>query len=218
MRRISGSRAIQYDGHVHACIYRSLKIFAEPRGTAFAVGIVPIQPQCGWEIYKETLHARVVTTSNQFPSDLEINWPYCSSTMATLTESFTKVRNPVGKIRAPFTNQPVKATSSQASAYHIEERQTVKTPVPFNSPLSVVVHLVNWTCWTLYFILRLRGIYGSSNYCSWAIYLCEVAFMVQDLQTAFDLSLSLFGPRKVFEHTQYILTGSQAPRVDILVT
>jgi hypothetical protein len=42
--------------------------------------------------------------------------------------------------------------------------------------------------------------------------------MVQELQTAFDLSLSLFGPRKVFEHKQYILTGSQAPQVDVLVT
>jgi hypothetical protein len=42
--------------------------------------------------------------------------------------------------------------------------------------------------------------------------------MIQDLQTAFDLSLSLFGPRKIFEHMQYILTGSQAPKVDVMVT
>jgi hypothetical protein len=138
--------------------------------------------------------------------------------MATQTKSLTKTRNTVGRIRAPFTNQSIEAALSRAPAYHIEERGTVKTPVPFNSPLSVVVHLVNWTCWSLYFILRLREIYGSSNYCSWAIYLCEVAFMIQDLQTAFDLSLSLFGPRKIFEHMQYILTGSQAPKVDVMVT
>lgn len=140
------------------------------------------------------------------------------SKMATQTESLTKAWNSVGRIRAPFTSQPTKAIPPQAPVYHIEERQTVKTRVPFDSPLSVVVHLVNWTCWTLYFILRLRGIYRSSDICVWAIYLCEVAFMVQELQTAFDLSLSLFGPRKVFEHTQYTLTGSQAPKVDVLVT
>jgi len=138
--------------------------------------------------------------------------------MATQTESLTKARNSVGRLRAPFTNHSNQATPSQAPVYHIEERQTVKTRVPFDTPLSVVVHLVNWTCWTLYFVLRLRGIYRSFDFCVWAIYLCEVAFMVQELQTAFDLSLSLFGPRKVFEHKQYILTGSQAPKVDVLVT
>jgi hypothetical protein len=141
-----------------------------------------------------------------------------SLTMATQTESFTKVRNSFGNIRTPFTNHPNKVTPSQASTYHIEERQTIRTLVPFDSPLSVVVHLVNWTCWTLYFILRLRGIYGSSDLWLWTVYLCEVAFVCQDLQTAFDLSLSLFGPRKNFEHKQYILTGPQAPKVDVLVT
>jgi hypothetical protein len=138
--------------------------------------------------------------------------------MATQTESFTKSLTSVGRIRAPFTNLSNKATTSQAPAYRIEERQAVKTSVPFNSTLSVVLHLVNWACWTSYFILRLRGIYMSSDFCVWAIYLCEVASMVQELQSAFDLSLSLFGPRKAFEHKQYILTGPQAPKVDVLVT
>jgi hypothetical protein len=138
--------------------------------------------------------------------------------MATQTESLTKAWNSVGRIRAPFTSQPTKTIPPQAPVYNIEERQTVLTRVPFDSLLSATVHLVNWACWTLYFILRLRGIYRSSDFCVWAIYLCEVAFMVQEFQPAFDLSLSLFGPRKVFEHTQYILTGSQAPKVDVLVT
>jgi hypothetical protein len=138
--------------------------------------------------------------------------------MATQTESLTKAWNSVGRIRAPLTSQPTKTIPPQAPVYNIEERQTVLTRVPFDSLLSATVHLVNWACWTLYFILRLRGIYRSSDFFVWAIYLCEVAFMVQEFQPAFDLSLSLFGPRKVFEHTQYILTGSQAPKVDVLVT
>jgi hypothetical protein len=138
--------------------------------------------------------------------------------MATQTESFTTSLTSVGRIQVPFTSLSNKATTPQTPAYHIEERQAVKTSVPYDSTLSVVFHLVNWTCWTSYFILRLRGIYRSSDLCVWAIYLCEFAFMVQELQSAFDLSLSLFGPRKVFEHAQYILTGPQAPRVDVLVT
>jgi hypothetical protein len=137
--------------------------------------------------------------------------------MATQTKSLTKSWN--GKIRAASANHANgTAISSEVSTYHIEERQTVNTLVPFNSPLSVTVHLMNWTCLTLYLILRLRGVYRSSNSCFWVVYLCEVAFVVLGLQSAFDLSLSFFGPRKAFEHKQYILTGSKAPKVDVLVT
>jgi hypothetical protein len=192
----------------HASAHRVLEQFAGFCGTASVVDIFHIR----------SLSLVEISQRPRSPLPIDFTWTHCSFRMATQTESLTKAWNTVGRIRAPFTNQTIEATPSQAPAYHIEERQPVKTPVPFNSPLSVVVHLVKWTCWTFYFILRLRSIYGSSSYCIWAIYLCEVAFMVQDFQTAFDLSLSLFGPRKVFEHTQYILTGSQAPEVDVLVT
>lgn len=42
--------------------------------------------------------------------------------------------------------------------------------------------------------------------------------MVQDFQPALELTFSLFGPRKLFHHTQYILKGSRAPKVSVLVT
>ena len=138
--------------------------------------------------------------------------------MATQTESLTKVWNPVGKIRASVTSCPDGAAASPPSLYQIEENPPAKTPVPFDSPLSIVAHFLKWTTWALYLTLRLFGIYGSSSYRLWAIYLCEVAFGVQDFQTALELSMSLFGPRRNFEHTQYSLKGSRAPKVHVLVT
>jgi hypothetical protein len=138
--------------------------------------------------------------------------------MATQTESFAKSWNSVGKIHASFTSPLSGAIPSQASTYQIEEQQPVKTPVPFDSSLSVVAHFVKWTTWAAYLALRLRSIYESSDCCLWAIYLCEVAFGLHELQSAFELSLSLLGPRKDFEHTQYVLRGSQAPKVHVLIT
>jgi len=138
--------------------------------------------------------------------------------MATQTESFTKVRNSVGRFRTSFASYPDEATGTQPSLYQVEEQAAFKTPVPFDSSLSIAAHFMKWTLWTLYLALRLHGIYGSSDYRLWAIYLCEATFAVQDLQTAFELSMSLFGPRKIFEHTQYVLKGSRAPKVHVLIT
>lgn len=138
--------------------------------------------------------------------------------MATQTESFTKSWGSVSKIQASFTGPANGTTPQQASTYHIEEQQPVTTPVPFNSLLSIAAHFVKWTAWTAYLALRLRSIYEYSNGCLWAIYFCEVAFGIPEFQTAFELSLSLFGPRELFEHTQYVLKGSRAPKLHVLVT
>jgi hypothetical protein len=50
------------------------------------------------------------------------------------------------------------------------------------------------------------------------MYLCEAAFMLQDFQAAFELTFSLFGPRKFFLHAQYSLKGTQAPIVSVFIT
>jgi len=148
--------------------------------------------------------------------DLALGWPHYK--MATQTESFTKAWTSVGRIRASVTSPPDEATAAPPSLYHIEEQPPVKTPVPFNSPLSIAAHLMKWATWALYLALRLSGIYGSSSHRLWIIYLCEVAFGIQDFQTALDLSLSLFGPCRSFEHAQYSLKGTRAPKVHVLVT
>jgi hypothetical protein len=119
------------------------------------------------------------------------------------------------------TLQPLKGSSSapfKGSSYQIEEHTRVKTPVPFNSPFGVAAHLATWTFCTLYFGIRLSGVYESPTWWLWLIYFCEAAFAVQDFQTAFELTFSLCGPREFFEHTQYALKGPKAPKVHVLVT
>lgn len=103
-------------------------------------------------------------------------------------------------------------------SYDVETREPIRLPVPFSSPLSIGLHFLSWTIYACYFWQRFLWVQQSGSTWEWAIYLCETMFMLQDLQGAMDLSVSLFGPRKALEHPQYMLRGTRAPKVHVLVT
>lgn len=107
---------------------------------------------------------------------------------------------------------------SAKTAYQIETRDSVQIPVPFSSSLSVSLHLLSWLLCGLYYWKRFQGVYQCGSLLEWTIYFCEAAFMLQELQGAIEMSVSLFGPRKTLEHPQYILKGTRAPKVHVLVT
>lgn len=116
--------------------------------------------------------------------------------------------------------KPLDSTNDQSpeGPYQIETRDPERIPVPFNSPLSVSLHLLGWSLCSFYYLKRFQSVYQSTSTWEWAVYLCEVAFMLQELQGTIDMSVSLFGPRKATEHPQYVLKGTRAPMVHVLVT
>lgn len=134
-------------------------------------------------------------------------------TMSTRTESITGSPTALS-----VTLKAERKPTSNDSAYLIEEREPVNTPVPFGSSLAVAAHFATWIFWSIYFVLRLPSEAESTSCWFWLFYFCEAAFVVQDFQTAVELTFSLLGPRGVFQHAQYTLKGSRAPKVNILVT
>lgn len=133
--------------------------------------------------------------------------------MSTRTEAITRTPTTLSVTLEAGT----KPTSNE-SAYHIEEREPASTPVPFGSSLAVAAHFTTWVFWLLYFVLRLPSKDESTSNWFWLFYFCEAAFVVQDFQTAVELTFSLLGPREVFKHAQYTLKGTRAPKVNVLVT
>lgn len=107
---------------------------------------------------------------------------------------------------------------STEQPYDIETRDPIRIPVPFSSPLSVVLHLLSWSVYGIYYWKRFQSVHRSSSAWEWAIYLCEIAFVLQELQGIIEITASLFGPREYTEHPQYALKGTRAPKVHILVT
>lgn len=102
--------------------------------------------------------------------------------------------------------------------YDVEEKKPSVTRVPFDSTLSIIVHLATWTLAAIYFVQRSRSVNRTSSAWEWVIYLCEVGFLFQELHSAMEISLSLFGPSEKIEHAQYVLRGTKAPKVHVLVT
>lgn len=133
--------------------------------------------------------------------------------MSTRTESITETPN-VLSVTLEAEGKP----TSDISKYQIEERRSVSIPVPLGSSFAVAAHFATWIFWLLYLILRLPGEGESTTHWFWLFYLCEAAFVVQDFQTALELTFSLSGPRDYFQHAQYTLKGVHAPKVSVLVT
>ena len=105
--------------------------------------------------------------------------------------------------------------------YEIEEKPCAPTPHPFSSPLSITAHAVTWICWAWYLIQRFPGFGAPLDgglSIAWIVYLCELAFLLPDLQAAVELSFSLLAPRLEFGRPRYVLRGKAAPTVHIFVT
>ena len=136
-------------------------------------------------------------------------------TMSTRTKSVTSNSVPTLGYASDY---PGLRGSPYTPSYLIEEREPVRTAVPLNSSLSIAVHLATWICWTLYFLMRLPSYHNSVSYKFWLIYLCEAAYLIPDLQSALELTCSLFGPRDCFVQQQLTLKGPRAPKVDVFVT
>lgn len=138
--------------------------------------------------------------------------------MSAQTESVTETLSGLSvTLEAPI-HRPKSRTAPGNPLYQIEEREPVNKPVPFGSSLAVTAHFVTWIFWLLYFVLRLPAKGTPSKSWFWVFYFCEAAFVAQEFQSAFELTFSLLGPRRLFQHAQYILKGTQAPDVDVLVT
>jgi len=139
--------------------------------------------------------------------------------MSSRTGSLTQTQSiRSGALGLPLRGSDEKKQPCASPPYQVEEHEPVNTPVPLNSPLGIATHLATWMCWVLYFFVRLPNDRQSTSSWFWLIYFCEAAFVLQDFQTALELTFSLFGPRKFFRHTQYSLKGDQAPTVSVLIT
>jgi hypothetical protein len=141
--------------------------------------------------------------------------------MSTQTHSVTRTRK-LSIIGQPEdwtlrSSRQTKIPLSEGS-YQIEEKEPARSQVPFPSTFSVLTHSTLWAFWALYFFQRWPGAYKLASGWHWVIYLCEAAFVINDLQTAFELTLSLFGPKDYFTWPQYVLKGRHAPQVHVLVT
>lgn len=115
------------------------------------------------------------------------------------------------------TTSPTDTTNSKEE-YLITEMPPIRIPVPFASTISIIIHFANWMLLLTYLALRFHGALGSGCTWNWVIYFCEAIFILQDFQTALELSLSLCGPRHYFERQQLVLKGARAPKVHILIT
>jgi hypothetical protein len=138
------------------------------------------------------------------------------STRTGLITQTQSVRS--GRLGLPVEVFATEKLQDPPSLYQVEEHEPATTPVPLDSPLAIATHILTWVCWALYFVARLPGDGQITTRGFWLMYLCEAAFMLQDFQAAFELTFSLFGPRKFFQHAQYSLKGTQAPIVSVFIT
>lgn len=139
--------------------------------------------------------------------------------MSTRTASVTQTPSvPNGPFELSITVSNPRKSPAPSPSYQIEEHEPATTLVPFNSSLAIAAHVATWVSWALYFVTRLPSDRQFATWWFWLIYLCEVAFMLQDFQAALELTLSLFGPRRFYRHAQYSLKGTQAPTVSVLIT
>jgi hypothetical protein len=140
-------------------------------------------------------------------------------TMSTRTGSITQTQSVRrGRLGLPVEVFATEKSQDPPSLYQVDEHEPATTPVPLDSPLAIATHISTWVCWALYFVARLPSDGQSTTRWFWLMYFCETAFMLQDFQAAFELTFSLFGPRKFFRHAQYSLKGTQAPIVTVFIT